>query len=459
MRPADRGARRGDFLLAERRAVRFVGVHLRRRALGDQRLAADEARPAVLELRRLDCGVDRLDVVPVDVRHDVPPVRLEALRGVVGEPVPDVAVDRDAVVVVEDDQLAQAERPGQRADLVRDPLHEAAVADERVGVVVDDLEARAVELLREQALGERHADRVREPLPERAGGRLDAGRDAVLRVSRRHRAELAEALQLRERQVVAGQVEQRVEQHRPVPVREHEPVAVGPLRVRRVVTEVPAPERDRDLGHAHRHAGMSGVCRLHRIHRERADGVRHLALGAGIGFGLWRRRCASAGVRAGGAGEAAIIIGAEWSNRWFSCRGGADGESRFHRTRCDGVPDGRAPRKSGARGDGLQPHACESGRLGCEARRPFRRNAGAGRRGRGARVFLRRRRPRPARGHARARRLVRDDGEGRDPRRPHHRLGRHRAGARGRSRRSAALPFSMRRCRAGSPAPRTARSR
>ena len=83
---------------------------LRRRTLGDQRLAADEARPALLELRRLDRGVDRLHVVPVDVRDDVPPVRLEALRGVVGEPVPDVAVDRNAVVVVEDDQLVQAER-------------------------------------------------------------------------------------------------------------------------------------------------------------------------------------------------------------------------------------------------------------------------------------------------------------------------------------------------------------
>jgi hypothetical protein len=43
-------------------------------------------------------------------------------------------------------------------------------------------------------------------------------------------AELAEVLQVRRGQVVAGQVQQRVEQHRAVAVGEHETVAVGPLR-------------------------------------------------------------------------------------------------------------------------------------------------------------------------------------------------------------------------------------
>jgi len=43
--PADRLARRRDLLLAERRTVRIVAAGLVRRALADDRLAADEARP------------------------------------------------------------------------------------------------------------------------------------------------------------------------------------------------------------------------------------------------------------------------------------------------------------------------------------------------------------------------------------------------------------------------------
>ena len=51
----------------------------------------------------------------------------------------------------------------------------------------------------EPPLGDGHADRVREALAERAGRRLDAGRQAVLRVPRRPRAPLAERLEVVER--------------------------------------------------------------------------------------------------------------------------------------------------------------------------------------------------------------------------------------------------------------------
>ena len=62
-----------------------------------------------------------------------------------------------------------------------------------VSVVVDDLVA---EPRVEQPLGQRHADGVAEALAERPGGRLDAGRMAVLGMAGGLGAELAEALQL-----------------------------------------------------------------------------------------------------------------------------------------------------------------------------------------------------------------------------------------------------------------------
>ncbi len=123
---------------------------------------------------------------------------------------------------------------GQRGGLVADALHQAAVAGDDVGVVVDQLVAEAGG---EMALGQRHADRVGEALAQRPGRGLDAEGVPVLGMAGRARAELAEAPQLVERHVrIAGEVEQRIEQHRAVAGREHEPVAVGPIRMLRVDT-------------------------------------------------------------------------------------------------------------------------------------------------------------------------------------------------------------------------------
>ena len=91
----------------------------------------------------------------------------------------------------------------------------------------------AVEACRQDLLRDGHAHRVREALAERPGRRLDPGGVAVLGVARGHRVELAEAPQLVERQRVAAQVQQCVEEHRAVPVGEHEAVPVRPTRGRR----------------------------------------------------------------------------------------------------------------------------------------------------------------------------------------------------------------------------------
>src|SRR5258708_35852548 len=117
--------------------------------------------------------------------------------------------------------------PGERDRLMADPLHEAAIADDAVGVVVDELLAEA---LRQDALGERHADRIRQTLAERPGRGLDAGGMTPFRMPRRAAGEVAEAADLRHRYVgIAGQIEERVEQHRAVAGREHEAVTVRPI--------------------------------------------------------------------------------------------------------------------------------------------------------------------------------------------------------------------------------------
>ncbi len=130
--------------------------------------------------------LDALDVPAVGGQRAAVVLAVERERG--------RAVDRDVVVVVADDQLAEPEVPGDRRGFLADPLHHVAVGADRVDVVVDDVVARAVEALAEEALGDRHADGVGDALAQRTGRDLDAGRVAALGVPGRARAPLAELL-------------------------------------------------------------------------------------------------------------------------------------------------------------------------------------------------------------------------------------------------------------------------
>ena len=196
---------RPHLLLAQRRAVRLGGVDRVRRRVGDVRADRDEGRAlGFLARRPSSAACERLQVLGVLHPLHVPAVGRQA-RGVVLAVEGDRgrAVDRDVVVVVADDQLAEPEVAGDRGGFLADPLHHVAVGADRIGVVVDDLLPGAVEALGEEALGDRHADRVGEALTERAGGDLDARCVPALGVTRRARAPLAELLQVLEAQVVA----------------------------------------------------------------------------------------------------------------------------------------------------------------------------------------------------------------------------------------------------------------
>ena len=95
----------------------------------------------------------------------------------------------------------------------------------------------------------------------------------VFRVARRDAAPLPERLEVLERDGVAGQVQQRVEQHAGVPGAQHEAVAVRPVRMRRGVAQEAGPQ---DVGHrrgAHRGTRVAGVRLLDGVDRERPDRV------------------------------------------------------------------------------------------------------------------------------------------------------------------------------------------
>ena len=60
---------------------------------------------------------------------------------------------------------------------------------------------------------------------------------------------------------------------------QHEAVAVGPVRLRRIEFHEAGEQHGGNIGHAHGHAGMAGIGLLHRVHGEGADGIGHLGVG------------------------------------------------------------------------------------------------------------------------------------------------------------------------------------
>ena len=71
----------------------------------------------------------------------------------------------------------------------------------------------------------------------------------------------------------AGQMDQAVQQHRGMAAGQHEPVAIDPAGIRRIVAQHTLPQRVGRRRGVHRRAGMAGLRLLHRVHHQHPDGV------------------------------------------------------------------------------------------------------------------------------------------------------------------------------------------
>jgi hypothetical protein len=121
----------------------------------------------------------------------VPAVGLETLHDVLGEGALGVTVCRelvrdqirlgarltngDVVIVVDGNQVAELKVTGHGGGLGGDTLHGAAITEESVGVVVEQLEAGLVVDTTGVGLGHGETDGVSETLAERTSGDLDTG--------------------------------------------------------------------------------------------------------------------------------------------------------------------------------------------------------------------------------------------------------------------------------------------
>jgi len=152
-------------------------------------------------------------IVAVGNRQHLPAVGFEATPHILGEGEVGGACQGDPVGVVEADQFSQPQVAGEGGCLSRHPLHHVPVPCQAVGKMVNHRVAGAVVAGRKVGLCQGHADGVAETLSQGAGGGLHPRGVPPLRVARGPAPPLAEAFQVVQGEVVAGEMEQGIEEH------------------------------------------------------------------------------------------------------------------------------------------------------------------------------------------------------------------------------------------------------
>ena len=255
----------GDFLRAERCAVGVGGILFRRCAEAD--VGRGDNHHGLTD-DFLGAAIGLLDfVVVVSVAgEDLPAVALESFLHVVVQRERGVALDRDVVRVVDEDEVVEFHRTRPTAGLVRNALLQVAVAAE------DPRAVARLRLLRR----ERKPDAHRNALTERTRRHLNPRHHPAFGMSRAPRTELTECLQFVHRHSThPRKVEERVNQRTRVAARKDETVAPVPLRVFRIDIQMPQPQGAGEIRQPHRHAGMPGLRLLNHVRAETADGIRH----------------------------------------------------------------------------------------------------------------------------------------------------------------------------------------
>eukprot|EP00968_Pinguiococcus_pyrenoidosus_P004601 scaffold301_cov243-Pinguiococcus_pyrenoidosus.AAC.106 len=246
-------------------------------AEADPGLDLDDAGLVVDGLGRLDRCVQRGEIVAVGDGLDVPAVGGVAHPDVLGEGQRRVSVDGDGVVVVEHDELAEAQVASEGAGFGRDAFLQAAVPADDPGVVVHDVEARLVEHGREMALGDGHANGLGNALAKGTGADFDSRRELQKHAEgpslAGDAADLAEALEVVHRETVAAEEEHGVLKRARMPVAEHKAITRRPVRMRRRVAHEVLPKEVRKGRAAQGRAGVARVGRLNHVDTQSTDCV------------------------------------------------------------------------------------------------------------------------------------------------------------------------------------------
>ena len=221
--PAIAGFGGTNFLLAERFTVRGGGILFVRRAIGNMAIHNDQRGAFVFFERRRKGLLQLLKIIGIANALHIPVIPHKARRHVFSERQRRVALNGNAVIVIDPDQIAEAQVPGQRRRLAGDAFHHAAIAAQRHNVMRDDLMPGPIVVRPQPAARKRHADTGRHPLPEWPGSRLNPRGQRVVRgvfgMSRAFAVHLTEVHDIVEWQIEAIHMQGTIEQDGGMPAR------------------------------------------------------------------------------------------------------------------------------------------------------------------------------------------------------------------------------------------------
>ncbi len=194
--PAEILSERGNIFRSERLAVRNRLALLGRAAVADLGLHGDEGRTGRIRFCFFDRSADGSKIRTVFHGDELEAESFETLLDILGEGDIRAAFDGDPVGIIEDDQLAEAERAGQGHGFGGNAFHHAAVAAHDIGIMIKYRIVFPVEYFGQMCFGNRHADSHGKTCAKRAGRGFHACGMLILRMAGGQGTELTEALQI-----------------------------------------------------------------------------------------------------------------------------------------------------------------------------------------------------------------------------------------------------------------------
>lgn len=174
------------------------------------------------------------------------------------------------IVIVDSNQVAELQVTSGGSRFTGNALHGAAIAEECVGVVVDQLKAGLVEDASGVCLRNSETHGVCEALTKRSGGHFNTRCVVRLWVTWSLAVDLAESLEVVDGEVVAEEVQQSVLEHASMAVGKDEAVTVEPLWVLWVEGHELVEQDVGHWGHSH------GRTRVARVGGERGIDLEHI---------------------------------------------------------------------------------------------------------------------------------------------------------------------------------------
>src|SRR6516164_8758511 len=164
-----------------------------RRAVSDVTVEHNKCRPALGLPENIEGVLDAFDIISICDPQNVPSISQEPGRNILRKRNIGIALDGDVVVVPDPAEAIEPKMACQRGGLRRYTFHHAAVATNRVDVVVEDVVPVVVITAGQPLPGNCHPYTSGYSLPERTSRGLDAGDPMILRMSRSFAVQLAKA--------------------------------------------------------------------------------------------------------------------------------------------------------------------------------------------------------------------------------------------------------------------------